>query len=111
MLNRIFIAMIFSGLLSSNVLALDCSANVLSVRVIKTGTLELKMDGPVENNYINICSVAIVYNDVSPEVCKSWLSIALTAKASGKHVKLWDVQGGTCATNGSVVLNKVSVAQ
>ncbi|ROR97884.1 hypothetical protein EDC56_3551 [Sinobacterium caligoides] len=111
MIKRYVAAILASSVVSTTVNALDCSANVLSVRIMKTGILELQMNGPVENNYINICNITKDFNDVPPEVCKSWLSIALTAKASEKELKLWGVQGETCATGYNTVLEKVSITQ
>jgi hypothetical protein len=48
---------------------------------------------------------------VVPEVCKSWLSLALTAKSTFKEVKLWDVQGGVCFTGGTMLIEKLSIAE
>jgi hypothetical protein len=94
-MNKIISSLITLVLLSGNANALDCSAKVLATRIMKSGIVELKMDGDVQNNYINICNVAVDLNGVSPEVCKSLLSLALTAKATGKNIKLWNVEGGT----------------
>lgn len=98
-------------LMSANSNALDCTGNVLSTRIMNTGTVELKIDGPVGGNYPDICSVRSTYYNVHPDTCKSWLSLALTAKASGKKVTLWGVSGGTCAEGGPLEISKISIVQ
>jgi hypothetical protein len=78
---------------------------------MKGGTLELKFAGDVNQSYANICNVSTSYYGVAPEVCKSWISLALTAKSTGKHLKLWNVTSETCFTGGALLMDKVSVAE
>ncbi|WP_196138294.1 hypothetical protein [Aliikangiella sp. G2MR2-5] len=103
---------IVAFLMSGNALALDCTANVLAVRVTKQGMLELKMDGPVESNYANICNVSQTSSSgITVETCKSWMSLALVAHSNNKKLKFWDVSNTSCATGSTLNFDRVSLAE
>ena len=80
-MKKILAILLMSGLMSSAASALDCSAKVKAVRIMKGGTVEIKMDGLFGEGYFNVCNVTYTYSGVAQETCKSWISIALTAKA------------------------------
>jgi len=44
-MKKILAILLMSGLMSSAASALDCSAKVKAVRIMKGGTVEIKMDG------------------------------------------------------------------
>lgn len=60
--------------------------------------------------YIQVCSLSSSIDGVDPEVCKGWLSLLLTSRATGKVVRLFFstdfpsnagllVQDGNCAAS------------
>lgn len=58
----------------------NCFGKINNVYVAKNGDLTLHTTW--KNGYAAICNVSSARDGVSPEVCKSWLSIALSAQVS-----------------------------
>ena len=77
--------------------AAHCYGEITSTRLHKNGNLYLQYSFSPSTEH-KICSMDAVWNDVSVEVCKGWLSLAQTAKVAKLQVAVF--YDGITAGNG-----------
>ena len=93
-----FVAMmIVSLLIPISSFALDCTATVKAVRVNDYGTLEVKTSR-TGTAYPNLCKVTEKSSNIDPETCRAWQNLLLAAHLSGRRVKFYHVDTGSCAS-------------
>lgn len=72
-----------------------CSGKITHTYLAEDGTLVIR--GDWRNQHTAICNVNTDRKGVSPEVCKSWLSIALAAKLSKADVVVYYSDVPSCS--------------
>jgi len=77
------ILLLYSTFTSADV---DCTGKVtsLTVQLDTVGVVTLALEGGP--NMVNICGVASLYNNVSPEACKAMYATLMAAKLSNKKI-------------------------
>ena len=79
--------LVFSSITFNANAAHNCAGTVNTVDVDASGNLLLNITGIGDGN--TVCSLTKQLGEFVPEACKSTLSLALSAKMSGKKVRLY----------------------
>jgi len=77
------------ALSATSVMAFSCDSTVNTVGIASNGSLALDAGYGV----ILICSTTGTVSGVAPDTCKTWFSQALTAKASGRQIRIFFDRG------------------
>ncbi len=85
-------------MLSSRVFADAKWCNGLITHAYLTGDGVLVIRGTWRMEHTAICNLNVALNGVSPEVCKSWLSMVMAAKLSGTEMTVYYSDVDSCET-------------
>ena len=96
MIFRIFLLMVLA--FSSQSYAYDCVGKVNNVVLNGAGIVTVSF-GNI--NWVYLCSVSSQYNGVTPEACKSMLSVIIAAKMGDKNIQMWFDDKSNDCTNTS----------